>query len=499
MPEKQHHETAAADRIPISQKLAFGFGMATPVAFVNSVAQLTNLIYNIGLGVSPVLLGVAQMVPRLWDAISDPLAGYISDNTRSRWGRRRPYIFGGGFGVAIFFVLIWTVPKGLGEWGIFTYYLAMSLLFYTAVTIFSVPLVALGCEMSDDYHERTRLFAYGSFIGNVFAILTPWMYHFATRDWFANEVEGMKTIGIGVAVIILLSGLAAGGLCREPKLKQVSTQKKIQFWPSVKATMKNRTYLRLIGIVFLVTAGFNFVNGFANYIMIYYLFDGVKNKASEVMAINGTAWAIAGLIAVFPMAWSSNRLGKARTVQIFVMFMVVGSLSKIVCYNPAHPWLTLIPTVLISTGMLVLYTMAGAMIADICDEDELANGVRREGNFSAVYSWWMKFAISTAYLVAGFLLESTGFDDKIQHQAGGTLFWLRFWEIGLPAALCAAGVFLLRNYPLTEERAYEVKQLLAKRAGTSEQTSDEQKACPHCQAPNPPSANYCKQCGMPMN
>ena len=83
-----------------TQKMAFGFGMATPIAFVNAVGQLTNLIFNIGLGVNPVLLGIAQTIPRFWDAVSDPLAGYISDNTRSRWGRRKPYIIVGGVAVA---------------------------------------------------------------------------------------------------------------------------------------------------------------------------------------------------------------------------------------------------------------------------------------------------------------------------------------------------------------------------------------------------------------
>ena len=483
-----HHRTADADRIPVAQKLAFGFGMATPIAFVNSVAQLTNLIYNIGLGVSPILLGVAQMVPRLWDAISDPLAGYISDNTRSPWGRRRPYIIVGGVAVAVFFILIWTVPRGLTEFQTFAYYLAMSLLFYTAITVFSVPLVALGYELSDDYHERTRLFAYGSFIGNIFAIATPWMYHLANRDWFANEVEGMKVIGICVAGIILVSALTAGLVCKERKFVQVSKQKKIRFWASMAATVKNRTYLRLIAAVFLVTAGFNFVNGFANYIMIYYLFDGEKAQASQIMGINGTAWAIAALIAVFPMAWCSKRLGKAATVQIFTMFMVVGSVLKIVCYDPANPWLTLIPTVLISAGMLALYTMAGAMIADICDEDELENGVRREGSYSAVYSWWLKFAMSAGYLVAGFLLVSTGFDDKVQLQTTETLFWLRFWEISLPAVLCLSAVFLLYRYPLTEQRAYEVKALLAQKQNTCgncgyDLTGNVSGVCPECGAP----------------
>jgi GPH family glycoside/pentoside/hexuronide:cation symporter len=468
-----HHGTAAADRIPLAQKLAFGFGMATPIAFVNSVAQLTNLIYNIGLGVSPILLGYAQMIPRLWDAVSDPLAGHISDNTRSPWGRRRPYIIVGGVAVAVFFILIWTVPSGLTEMQTFAYYLGMSLLFYTAITVFSVPLIALGYELSDDYHERTRLFAYGSFIGNIFAIATPWMYHLATRDWFANEVEGMKVIGICVAVIILLSALAAGLTCKERKFVQASNQRKIRFWASMHATLKNVTFVRLMGAIFLVTAGFNFVNGFANYIMIYYLFDGVKSQASQIMGINGTAWAVAALVAVFPMAWCSRHLGKARTVQLFILLMVAGCLLKIVCYNPTYPWLTLIPTILISSGMLAVYTMAGSLIADICDEDELEYGVRREGSYSAVYGWWLKFAMSAGYLVAGYLLVSTGFNEKLTVQSASTLFWLRFWEISLPAVLCLGAVGLMFRYALTEERAYEIKEILARRKGEEPPGEDE--------------------------
>lgn len=106
------YATEARDRIPVVQKIAFGLGMATPIAFVNSVAQLTNLVFNIGLGVSPIYLGLAQLVPRLWDAVTGPLAGYISDNTRSRWGRRRPYIFLGGIATGFFYAAIWYVPPG---------------------------------------------------------------------------------------------------------------------------------------------------------------------------------------------------------------------------------------------------------------------------------------------------------------------------------------------------------------------------------------------------
>ncbi len=459
----RHHATDPRDRIPIRQKVAFGLGMATPIAFVNSVAQLTNLIFNIGLGVSPIFLGIAQMIPRLWDAISDPLAGFLSDNTRSRWGRRRPYILLGGIATGICYAAIWWVTPGQSEAMLLAYYLAATLVFFTAVTLYSVPLVALGYEMSRDYHERTKLFAYGSFIGNVCAILTPWMYRLANASFFENEVVGMKYVGIGVAGIIVMTAILCGTQCKEVHYKEASGQAKIKFWSTQKAMMKNHTFLRLIACIFLITAGFNFVNGFSNYIMIYYVFDGAKAAASTVMGINGTAWAIAALIAVFPMAWASRHLGKAMTVRIAILLMVVGGLLKVVCYNRTYPLLSLIPTILLSTGMLVLYTMAGSMIADICDEDEVQSGVRREGSFSALYSWWLKMAVSTAYLVAGFMLVSTKFDHTLIQQSDFTLFWLRFWEIGIPSALCMVGLLLLHRYPLTEDRAYENKRILDER------------------------------------
>ncbi len=455
-----HHRTAARDRVPLNQKLAFGLGMAVPIAFVNSVAQLTNLIFNLEMKISVVWIGVALMLPRLWDAVTDPLAGFVSDNARTRWGRRTPFIVVGGVFVAITYVMIWWVPEGLGKTGVFAYYLGVSLLFYSAVTVFSVPLVALGYEMSDDYHEKTRLFAYGSFFGNVLAIATPWIYAVAHWDVFGGRMEGMKIVSLVVGGIILVTTVWAGVACKEKNQVQISRQERVPFWPSMKATVQDADFLRVVGVVFLVTAGFNFVNNFANYITIFYVYGGDKEGAAGMLGINGTVWAITALLAVFPMTWTSQRLGKAKTVRLFVGLMLVGCLTKVVCYNPNLPWLMVIPTVFIAAGMLVLFTMAGAMIADICNQNELASGVRREGSYSAVYSWWIKVAVSFGYLVSGFLMESTGFDVEVIKQTPSTLIWMRVWEIGVPAVLSAGGLWLLNGYSLTEDRAYEIKERL---------------------------------------
>ncbi len=173
--------TKSEDKIRFSQLAAYGTGGIIPIALFNIAGILVGLMGNISLGLSAFWLGAIMIVPRLWDALSDPIIGHLSDNTRTRWGRRRPFILIGGMAVAISFVVIWWIPKGelVHSWfptdsGFqafqLVYILISLLIFFTAVTIFEIPHGALGMEMTTDYHERTRLFSAKSFVGNLFAM-----------------------------------------------------------------------------------------------------------------------------------------------------------------------------------------------------------------------------------------------------------------------------------------------------------------------------------------
>ena len=181
LPPHHQHKTAAADRVPWVQLIAYGLGGFVPIALLNSVGQLSGLITNVGLKMDARLVGLALMAPTIWDAVSDPIMGHISDNTRSRWGRRRPYIFFGGIAVAITFVVMWMAPREWGQIAQFWYFVLMLVAFRTAVTMFEIPHGALGMEMTPDYHERTKLFSVKSFVGNAGAMITPWFYMLANR------------------------------------------------------------------------------------------------------------------------------------------------------------------------------------------------------------------------------------------------------------------------------------------------------------------------------
>jgi GPH family glycoside/pentoside/hexuronide:cation symporter len=463
MDSKQRHITEEKDKVGFGQKVAYGLGaMSTNVA-VNSLNNWALIFYNTCLGVSPVLIGIAQGIPRLWDAVTDTYIGVCSDNSRSKFGRRKPFMFFGAIALGITFSLLWMAPKSWSEYAIFGYFLVMSLGFYTAVAVFDIPRGALGYEMTDDYHERTRLFAYCSFIINVGAITTPWIYFVANLSVFKDDLQGMKYVGIAMGLLIVFGGVVCAIVCKERKTQQVSHQDRVKFWSSVMTTCKNRTFIWLLAIIMPITLGFYFVGGFSQFIMLYYVYGGDKPHASILMGWCGTLWAVLSLAGVFPMTYIATRLGKSKTVMIFLLVMAVGNSLKVVCYSRTYPWLALIPTASLSLGFLVLFSLVYSMIADICDEDELNTGKRREGSYQAVYNWWWKIGMSGATIMSGFLLKSTGFNVKLPAQSDSTLLWLRVWEIGLPSVMCLVSVLLLIKYPLTEQRAYEIKDLLAKR------------------------------------
>jgi GPH family glycoside/pentoside/hexuronide:cation symporter len=423
----QVSQAPVADKIRFSQLAAYGAGGIIPIALFNIAGILVGLMGNISLGLSAFWLGVILIIPRLWDALSDPVIGHVSDNTRTRWGRRRPFLLIGGLLVAAMFVLMWWIPKGelvhswfptdTGyQWFQLIYILITLLLFFTAVNIFEIPHGALGMEMTNDYHERTRLFSAKSFVGNLFAMSTPWLFALANLEVFkgpgGNEADGMRYVSIMIAAILIPLTFWWTYKLREPGFVKASKQQKTPFWQDMKRTASNRNFVLLTLTIFTLAMGFNFVQLLGSYIPIFYVFGGDKVAGARLLGINGTIWAVTGLLAVFPLNWISPRAGKRNTLIIAILLMVAAQLSKIVCYNPDLPYLIIIPTILLSAGMLFFFTLGSSMVGDICDEDELKTGYRSEGSFYAIFWWFIKMGTALASFVAGALIVLTMFDQN---------------------------------------------------------------------------------------
>ena len=427
MPEREHHITEQRDRISWNQLIAYGTGGIIPIALFNIAGQLMGLIGNIGLGLSAFWLGFILIIPRLWDAVSDPIIGHLSDNTRGKWGRRRPYVLIGGILVGLSFVAMWWVPKGEaveaffgGEtayhWFQLAFILMGLLVFFTSTTLFEIPHGALGMEMSNDYHERTRLFSAKSFSGNIFAMGTAGIFYLANLTLFRGPggtvVDGLRYVSIMVSAVLIPLAIWWFFSLKEPGFNVVKTQEKVKFWEAMRMTLKNRIFMSLVLIIFTLAMGFNFVSLFGYYITIFYLYDGNFIAASPLLFWNGLIWGATGILAVFPLNWISRRIGKRNTLLLSIGLMCLAQLTKIVCYNPQLPYLVIIPTILLSAGMLMFFTLGPAMLGDVCDEDDLRTNTRREANYYSVFWWFIKMGTAFASFVTGILIVITHFDEK---------------------------------------------------------------------------------------
>ena len=450
----------------IWQKTAFGAGGLGDNLMQNAINNISNQVLNIFLGVNPALISTAIFISRIWDAFTDPVMGSISDNTRTRFGRRRPYIMAGGIGAAVLFVLLWRFPFVSTEMGYFVWFLVMMLAFYTCYTIFSVPYNALSYEMSPDYNERTRIMAFKCVFGSIAGLLIQWQYKLTQLDCFENTLDGIRTVSLWVAGIIVLTSVLTAVVCKERDSgAKVEQQEKIKLWQSLKMTLANRTFGLLMLALIFTCLGMFMVTQMGIYINVYYVFNGDEKAAAMILGIAGTVYHVSGGILASPVvSWVASRIGKKKTLMGGLALATLGCLAKYVTYTPENPYLQLVSLAMMAPGLSCLWILSSSMVADICDQDELQHGVRREGMFGAVYGYVMKIGVSVGLLLTGFLLNATGFDASLgSNQAPETILSLRVLFTAIPAAGLLLAMALIARFPITPERAAEIRRQLEER------------------------------------
>jgi GPH family glycoside/pentoside/hexuronide:cation symporter len=479
MNEETHHGTAPEDRIPFVKKLIYGLG-----AFVNNILAAAIggmiIVLNLGLGMNPALVGLLGALPRLTDAITDPLMGYISDKTRSRWGRRRPYIFVGAIAVGVIYALLWQLPADKSEAFYFWYFLSGSLIFYLGYTVFATPWVALGYELTPDYHERTRLMGVQNFIGNIAYMISPYflaiMY---SKALFVDVVEGAANLAIIIGVTVAIVGIMPALFLRE-RFKDVPGADDgdkgggvgeviMGFLRGFGTTLKFKPFLKLCAATFLVFNGFILIASFQSYVIIYYVFQGDATAGAEFVGHSGLLQAFTALAVIAVVTWMATKIGKRRAFFVSTGISMVGYALKWFCYTPDNPWLLLIPAPLMAFGLAGLFTLMPSMICDVVDADELNTHERREGMYGSIFWWVVKLGQAVAIAGGGILLNVTGFDVALGGEQGAdTIYYMRLFDAFVPCLASGVAIWAIASFSITEEKAYEIRQQLeARRGGTA--------------------------------
>jgi GPH family glycoside/pentoside/hexuronide:cation symporter len=471
----KHYQTAPEDRIPIHQRLIYGLGALVNNLLAAAIGTMV-IVLNLGLGMNPALVGLLGALPRITDAITDPLMGYISDHTKSRWGRRRPYIFVGAIAAGIVFALLWQLPAGKSEAWYFWYFLSGSLIFYLAYTVFVTPWVALGYELTPDYHERTRLMGTQNFVGQIAYMISPYflaiMY---SKSLFDNEVDGAAGLALMIAVVVVAIGILPAIFLRERFVHDPETGQHRQhtffdsmrdFFKGFAITLRFKPFLKLCAATFLVFNGFILIAGFQSYVIIFYVFGGDADQGSVFVGHSGLLQTISALGVIAIVTWLSTKIGKRRAFFVSTGISMVGYALKWFCYNPDMPWLLLVPAPLMAFGLGGLFTLMPSMIADVIDMDELETNQRREGMYGSIFWWVVKLGQAVAIAGGGILLNVTGFDVSLEgNQLESTITAMRMFDAFVPFAASAIAIWAVASYSLTEEKAHEIRSQLEARRG----------------------------------
>ena len=459
--------------VPMGQKIAFGLGMLANQMFPAMIGIFTVVLVE-KLGFSGLLLGLTYFIPKFYDALFDLIMGYISDNTKSKWGRRRQYVLAGAIILGISFALMWQLYAENGVTYNFIYFLVISLIFYSGLTIFSIPYVAMGYEMSDDFHERTNIMATSQLIGQLAWVVAPWFWVLmADKSLFSSSDVAVRTLSVYVAIgCSILAAIPAFFIPSKSSLNE--NYSPIDFKgilgsfgeikEGLKASIEIKPFRKICIATFLIFNAFQTTAGFSYFIIKYYLFKGNEEGFGLWPTLFGCIGAVITTVVVIPVvARMSKIMGKKKAFLVSQGISIVGYILLFLLFVPGKPYLFLFALPFFSFGIGSLFTLMMSMTSDVIDIDELNTGKRREGSLGAIYWWMVKFGTAVAGLLSGLILSLVAFQSNASTQTDETMFWLRIFFVGIPIVGTLTAIWAMKDYDIDEAKALEVRDLIDKR------------------------------------
>lgn len=450
-----------APRLNLATKLAFGAGDMGSGMTSNLIAFSFLIFLTSVVGMEPLAAGMVLAIGKVWDAVNDPMVGYLSDRIHTPWGRRYPWMFLGAVPFGLTFFLMWLVP-GLGSTGQFWYYVITSLLFQVFFTVVNLPYTTLTAELTTDYDERTELTS------------------FRLASSLTGAISALA-LGLGVSQVITdpqQQYLVLGGLCsvlsvlpifwcifgtypyarHQQKVNPILAEEvptPLPLLEQLRIAFANRAFLFVVGIYMFAWLALQVTASIIPFYVTFWM--GLPSYFVAALLIQGTAIPM-----MFFVNQISQRVGKQGAfyigigswliVQIALFFLQPGQVK-------AMYWLC----VAASFGVATAYVVPWAMLPDVIELDELHTGQRREGIFYAFMTLLQKFGLAGGLFLVSLALETSGFVPAATQQPESALTAIRLFMGPMPMVLLIGALVLTRFYPLTREAHAALLLRLAER------------------------------------
>ena len=455
-------------RIPLSTKIIWGLASLGLTMISGIYGSLLPIFYQDYLGLAARWIGITSIAYAVWNAVNDPLFGFLTDNTRSRWGRRIPYMrFTAPF-LALTFFLVWMAPEGAGDIAIFWWMLVVMLLYDSCFTMIGLVYSALLPEVSENEDQRAHLQVSTALFG-----LMGFGLGFIVPQLFRPQEGGATTL-LPLRLAMLAVGILGATLIvivtfRVKERPQLSRNaERLTFKQYIVFTFRSKSALILIAENFFRVLVQAMAMG-----AIFYVADYLVRTNAMLLLV---AVFVPMVIGIAVSGKVRRRLGVLRAQQAYLLLGAVGFFIVMVAPSPLIP----AAFALIGFGMAGPEAYTYVLFALVVDEDELRTGQRREGAFFGTNALLTKPAQSLAIAIPPFILESTGFVTRqanqgvaLLEQAESALTGIRLFSGLIPGIAYLIGVAILMFFPIRGEYQKEIEQKVLARHTEQEAGGEE--------------------------
>ena len=448
------YTTNTMGRLTLRTKAGFGVGdlggnLFFTVSGFYFLFYLTDIVH-----LDARVAGTILMVAKVWDAVTDPAVGYLSDVTITRWGRRRPYLIAGSFLIIVALMMLFTPPPAVPV----VWVLIATCLANTAYTCINIPYGALTPEITNDYHQRTVLNGWrmsfavvGSFVGA--AAILPLV------KLFGGGPAGWNGMGLAIGAVIALSTLVVVVTIDERPLTSRPSISLRAILRSYREVLTQRTFLLALLPWALHITGINVIQGaLLYYFRVIYQDEGAFQIALPILL--GSA-----IVSIPAWVMISKRIGKRASYNIGMSIFAISVITFFAIGHTEGPIVAYIVMAIAGTGFATQYVMPFAILPDVVDADYAETGVKREGVYYGLWTFASKLGQAVALNLTGWVLHLANYSEGAPPiaQPPSALMGIRLLTGPIPALFFGIGVVVLRRYPITPQRYLQIQARIATR------------------------------------